>query len=86
MLQKFESYPDTQWDYNCQYFKVDGVEFPVCTMINDGEYILNLADRKQSASDEVGMTLFDYPTFEMFHYHLGSTIEEFDIFQKFNKN
>ena len=57
LLQEFESHSDTSWKNNCQYFKVGGVRFPTCTMINDNEFILSVDDRKSNAYDEVNTIL-----------------------------
>jgi len=80
MIQKFESYSDTEWENNCQYFKVNGVAFPTCVMINDGEYIQSLKARKDSAHDEVNTLLGDY-TEQGFIHEFGVTKEEYNTFK-----
>lgn len=91
MLQEFDSWTH-DWN-DCQYFKVNGVRFPSCVMIDDDqydpktkkttEYVLSLQGKKDAAWNEVNTLMSDYPTFELFENAYGSTKEEYDVFKKF---
>jgi len=84
LLQEFESFSDTEWNNNCQYFKVGGVSFPSCVMINDGPYFVkNVEERKASAHDEVVTLINDYPDFESFNNAYGTCKNDYEIFKRF---
>jgi len=63
MIQKYDRH-DHDWD-DCQYFKVDGKEFPTCVMINDtDEYVLSLRNKKLAAETEMRTIINDHPNYK----------------------